>query len=124
MVKLYENGAAAENMVSGFCKCGLYPFNPDAVYEKLPSRNVMSPRKALIELLLQRLQNMREPQSAEEAVPKQSKRKRLDLEPGKSISTLDVPESDCNDSEDSSKVDDFLQLIRTVIFCKQQQFVC
>ena len=71
VVKLYENGTAAENLVSGFCKCGLYPFSPDAVYEKLLSRNVMSPRKALDELLLQRLQNMREPQSAEEAVPKQ-----------------------------------------------------
>ena len=108
MVKLYENGAAAENLVSGFCKCGLYPFNPDAVYEKLPSRNEMSPWKALDESLLRCLQNMKEPQSAEEAVPKQNNRKRLDLEPRKSISTLDMPESDCDDSEDSSEVDDDL----------------
>ena len=55
----------------GFVSVDYTHSNPDAVYEKLPSRNVMSPRKALNELLLQRLQNMREPQSAEEAVPKQ-----------------------------------------------------
>ena len=66
VVKFYENSAAAaaENLVSRFCKCGLYPFNPDAVYEKLPSRNVM-----------QHLQNMREPQSAEEAVPSKARGK-------------------------------------------------
>ena len=123
VVKLYENGAAAENLVSGFCKCGLYPFNPDPVYEKLPSRNIMSPQKALDQSLLQHLQNMREPQSAEEAVPMQSKRKRLGLEPGKSISTLDVPESDCDVQKITTRLMMiFLQLIPTMIL--QATTVC
>ena len=87
--RLDENGAASENLVNGFHKCGLFPFNPDAVYELLPSENVMSPRKALDESLLQHLQGLREV-PADEAPTKQTKRKRFDLEPGKSISNLDV----------------------------------
>ena len=60
------NGASSENLVSGFHKCGLYPFHPDAVYQRLPSENVMSPRKALEESLLQQLQSMRESPVSEE----------------------------------------------------------
>ena len=75
------------------CGCGLFPFNPDAVYEFLPSENVMSPQKALDESLLQHLQDLREV-PADEALTKQTRRKRLDLEPGKSISSLDVQDSD------------------------------
>ena len=41
--KLEENGASSENLVSGFRKCGLYPFYPDAVYQRLPSGNGVSP---------------------------------------------------------------------------------
>ena len=36
--RLDENGAASENLVNGFRKCGLFPFNTDAVYELLPSK--------------------------------------------------------------------------------------
>ena len=53
--KLEESGASFENLVSGFCKCGFVPFNPNVVYKKLPTENVMSPRKALDQSLLQQL---------------------------------------------------------------------
>ena len=33
--KLEESGASSENSVIGFCKCGLYSFNPNIVYESL-----------------------------------------------------------------------------------------
>ena len=101
--QLDENGAASENLVNGFRKCGLFPFNPDAVYELLPCKNAMSPRKALDESLLQHLQGLREV-PADETPTKQTKRKRLDLEPGKSISNLDVQGSDedITSEEDSS----------------------
>ena len=64
--KLEENDAFSENLFSGFCKCGLYPFHPDAVYQRLPSENVMTPRKALNESLLQQFQSMRESPVSEE----------------------------------------------------------
>ena len=70
--RLDEDGSASENLVNGFRKCGLCPFNPDAVYELLPSENVMSPRKALDESLLQHLQGLREV-PADEAPTKQTK---------------------------------------------------
>ena len=65
--KLEESGASSENLVSGFCKFGLYPFNPNVVYEKLPSENVMSPRKALDQSFLQQLQRMGESPIGEDA---------------------------------------------------------
>ena len=113
--RLDENGAASENLVNGFCKYGLFHFNPDAVYELFPSENVMSPQKALDESLLEHLQGIREV-PADEAPTKQTKRKRLNLEPGKSISNLDVQDSDediisekdSSFSSESSRTDDDL----------------
>lgn len=58
--RLHENGATSENLVNGFRKCGLSPFNANIVYELLPSENVMSPRKALDESLFQHLQGLRD----------------------------------------------------------------
>ena len=99
----HQNGAASENMVNTFRKCGLFPLIPGVVYEFLPNANVMSPQKALDKSLLQHLQGLREV-LADEAPTKQTKRKRLDLEPGKSISNLDVQDSDedITSEEDSS----------------------
>ena len=64
---------------------------------------IMSPQKALDESLLQHLQGWREV-PADEAPTKQAKRKRLDPEPGKSISNLDVWDfdEDITSKEDSS----------------------
>ena len=61
----------------------------------------MNPRKALDKSLLQQLQGLREV-LAEEAPTKQTKRKRLDLQPGKSSSNLDVQDSDEDSDKDSS----------------------
>ena len=85
--KLEENDAFSENLVSGFCKCGLYPFHPDAVYQRLPSENVMTPRKALNESLLQQLQSMRES--------------------GKSISILNLDSSESESAESESRESQF-----------------
>ena len=100
--KLEENGASSENLVSGFRKCGLYPFNPNAVFQTLPSENVMSPRKALDESLLQQLQSMRECPVGEET-PQNNKRTRLDVAPGKSISNLNRVSSESESEESESK---------------------
>ena len=58
--KLEKSGESSENLVSGFRKCALYPFNPNVVYKNFPSEDVMSPRKPLDQFLLQQLQCMRE----------------------------------------------------------------
>ena len=87
--KLEENGDSSENLVSGFCKCGLHPFHPDAVYQRLPSEIVMSPRKALDESLLQQLQSMRESPVSEET-PQNNERTQLDVALAKSISNLNL----------------------------------
>ena len=70
--RLHENGAASENLVNGFRKWGLFPFNSDAVFELLSSENVISPRKAFDESLLQHLQGLREV-PADEAPTEQPK---------------------------------------------------
>ena len=69
----------------------------------MPSENVISPRKAFDESLLQHLQGLREV-PADEAPTEQTKRKRLGFEPGESISNLDMQDSDkdITSEEDSS----------------------
>ena len=52
--KLMVEGNGRSNLINGFRKCGIYPFNPDEVYKKLPSENVMSPKKALDQSLVGR----------------------------------------------------------------------
>ena len=63
----------------------------------------MSPKKAFDESLLQHQQGLREV-PADEAPTEQTKRKRLGFEPGKSISNLDMQDSDkdITSEEDSS----------------------
>ena len=101
--KLEENGASRENLIGGFRKCGLYPFDPKVVYERLPSENIMSPRKALDESLLQQLQSMRESPDGEETT-QANKRTRLDVAPGKSISNLTLEDSDSESEESEPEV--------------------
>ena len=53
--KLMIKGNGRSNLINGFRKCGIYPFNPDEVYKKLPGENVMSPKKALDQSLVDSL---------------------------------------------------------------------
>ena len=53
--KLMIEGNGRSNLINGFRKCGIYPFNPDEVYKKLPGENVMSPKKALDQSLVDSL---------------------------------------------------------------------
>lgn len=87
------NKCSRENLISGFRACGLVPFNPNAVYIKLPSENVLSPRKALDQSLLDILSEKKNECGDKKDVTqsnnknkKQISKKRLKVEPGKSIS--------------------------------------
>ena len=77
-------GNGRSNLINGFRKCGIYPFNPNEVYKKLPSENVMSPKKALNQSLVDSLAELR--RGNENEKPKNQKRTCLDVELGKSIS--------------------------------------
>ena len=85
--KLMVEGNGRNNLINGFRKCGIYPFNPDKVYKKLPSENVMTPKKALDQSLQSLVDSLAELRRGDEnEKPKNQKRTRLDVEPGKSIS--------------------------------------
>ena len=50
--------SATESLKSGFRAYGLVQFNPNAVYTKMPTENVLSPRIALNETLINASSNM------------------------------------------------------------------
>ena len=77
-------GNGRSNLINGFRKCSIYPFNPSEVYKKLPSENVMSPKKALDQSLVDSLAELH--RGDENEKPKNQKRTLLDVEPSKSIS--------------------------------------
>lgn len=84
LVEKLKEGNGKHNLVNRLIEvCGLYPFNPEEVYAKLPSKNAMSPSKALDQSLLDTLAHMRG--SVAETAPTRPKKKRLDVQPGKSI---------------------------------------
>ena len=101
LIDKLREGNGKHNLVNGFKACGLYPFNPEEVYAKLPSENTMSPSKALDQSLLDTLAHMRG--SDAETTPTRPKKKRLDVQPGKSISANVSSESD--ESEEEMKDD-------------------
>ena len=92
-----QNGR--ENLKSGFRKCGLVPFDPSQVYDILPqtTESTLAPHQALDESLIDVLKELRgnsDPGSAGgSAAPKQkkvSKKDRLDLSPGRSVSIAEL----------------------------------
>lgn len=93
------NETACQNLISGFGKCGISPFDPSVVYTKLPSQNTISPRKAMDESLIGLLSEMRygEEESASRKATNNAKN-RLEVEPGKSVA---VPESDTESDTES-----------------------
>jgi hypothetical protein len=54
-----QNGP--ENLKSGFRKCGIVPFKPEEVYQRLPdsTKNVMAPNEALDDSVLEALKELR-----------------------------------------------------------------
>ena len=87
------NESSRKNLISGLRACGLVPFNPNAVYIKLPSENILSPRKALDQSLLDILNEKKNEGGDKKDVTlsknenkKVISKKRFKIEPGKSIS--------------------------------------
>ena len=92
---------SSTNLQSGFRKCGLVPYNPDEVFKMLPSENILSPSKAMDESVLNLLQELRGEDEDEPA--RKTKRTRLDVQPGKSVT---VPDEAAEERESESEADD------------------
>ena len=96
-----------ENLKSGFKACGIYPMDPNEVLKKIPGESAKEIQLNVSQVVLQRLQNMRN----QEERPK-IRRKRVQVDPGKSITSVDiqtdqeevmkVEESSSSDEEDTS----------------------
>ena len=86
-----ENGP--ENLKSGFRKCGLVPFEPEQVYKRLPSTasNELEPTEALDSSLLEALKELTGNNAELPKTKKVSKKNRLHLSPGRSVSLVEIP---------------------------------
>ena len=79
-----------ENLKSGFRKCGIYPLNAGSVLERLPggltgSQTAEDSASAVSSAIVNMLQSMRTPPESN-----RRRKKRVDVAPGKSISTSDL----------------------------------
>ncbi|KAK3732958.1 hypothetical protein RRG08_002568 [Elysia crispata] len=89
------------NLIAGFEACGIYPFNPDRVMKKLPtsSGNTTNAEKGekspfkISAALLDFLQQFKYSPRGESAKPTAPRRK-LAIEPGKSVSAADLEGTD------------------------------
>ena len=103
---------AVANLKSGFEKCGLFPLNVEKPLAVLPhvstgDNNVPSDStSAICDSLIAVLQEMR---YSDATKVKASRRKRLQVEPGKSVGSADLPstsaQKNLEDSDDQEKED-------------------
>ena len=90
-----------ENLKSGFRKCGIYPLDSQQVLNQLPdaaSVDGLLPREQVSEVFLDHLQELRQ---GGKSVP-QRKRKRLGVEPGKSVSGYSTTDDSSQESSDET----------------------
>lgn len=89
--KLMENDKGKQNIISGFNKTGLYPLDPSRPKGRLPShenKDELQNTSVISDVVVELLTQMR--QGDAQTASKQSRRKKLHVEPGKSISAQDL----------------------------------
>ena len=86
-----------ENLTAGFSASGIYPFCPDILYKKLPSAAADKSINSVSDAFLDHLKSLRSPN---EKSKRCQKRKRLNVEAGKSVSHEDL---ELSDEEDENK---------------------
>lgn len=87
--KLDENGKGGENLRSGFRKTGLYPFDPSQPKRRLPPEEDAE-NESQTHISAEVISILKEMRGGSEGdVPKQ-RRKRVTVEPGKSVTAADV----------------------------------
>lgn len=86
--KIGGDDAQSHQLVSGFKKTGIDPFNPDAVICRLPGSTTGVDTPALVsDSVLEMLKDLRSGESNE----KKQRRSKLNVQPGKSIGCEDLP---------------------------------
>lgn len=87
--KLDENGKAAENLISGFRKTGLCPLDPSEPKRRLPpeENNNQDSASLVSSAVVEFLKEMRYDPAL---TPQTRQRKKITVEPGKSVSANDI----------------------------------
>lgn len=87
-IKIGGEDSQSDQLVSGFKKTGIFPFNPDAVICRLPgSTNEADTSTLVSESVLEMLKDLRNGESSE----KKNRKTKLNVQPGKSIGCEDLP---------------------------------
>ena len=92
---------AAQNIKSGFEKCGIYPLNREKVLEKLPAEEPENVNDGAVEESLDDsfMSLLKEMRYGPENMPSRKRKKKVTVEPGKSVSGADFDSADGDDSE-------------------------
>lgn len=103
---------SAKNIRSGFKATGIYPFNPDAVYKKMPNERYKTRVETDIDnAFLTFLKDQRSP--INKKAIQRGKKKMLNIKPGCSVSAEDIsssttPESRTDEPPESSATDEVI----------------
>lgn len=87
--RLTEDGKGSQNLISGFRKAGLYPFDPMQPKRRLPPEQIATDETPTLvsNAVVEMLTAMRT--GSDTSLPKQ-RRKRVTVEPGRSITANDI----------------------------------
>lgn len=87
-VKVCGNDSQSAQLVAGFKKTGIFPFNPDEIICRLPGSTPEVDTPALVsESVIEMLKDLRSGESSE----KKQRKSKLNVQPGKSIGLEDLP---------------------------------
>lgn len=106
------NMGKKENLVSGFKAAGIYPFNPKKVLKKDPEYTDNETVYSVDKVLLEYLKESRKPKEI-----KRGRNKKLNVEPGMSISKSDITHKEVTANQ-AKKRKKFLEIRKLKIFVK------
>ena len=101
LLKELVSSLNTDNLISGFRACSIYPFNPQELVAKSPQSNGAASANAsqsISSAVLEQLKRMRSPPDNK----KPEHRKRITVEPGKSVSVEDLNPVNEHDGPDNS----------------------
>ena len=87
--RLDENGKGSENLRSGFRKTGIYPFDPSQPKRRLPPEEDAEDQTQT-HISAEVMNMLKEMRGGSEGDVQKQRRKRITVEPGKSVSAADV----------------------------------
>lgn len=103
-LKIQENGS--ENVVADFNKCGIAPLNRQRVLDMLPTENIVNQTDPNIETSLSTsLQDFLKDMRPSDQNTKRKMRKKINVQPGKSVETISS-EDEINELDTSSSISD------------------